>query len=1572
MANDAATDAEGIAPLPFGIPMLDELFGLNDEHDLLFPKDSNAQVAKPAYLAKPTSLAIVGQDGTGKSIFALHLASTYMAMHGRWLAVTNKRGAVAPPRVFYLSSDLGFRVAERAWSEFGLDNPWRHHRPFIRHAERQFRRKLTQPGRESDAVRIDLVQTVATMDDLEGKDGQVSVTGFIEGEPGKPARQAVAFLDLCEFTTGDDWLFATRLVSSIERQPQAAPNLLIIDSVEGFETLVGEQNAFGERMSRRARIAQLVRASAGGWHVVMLVEEPENGKRHPEEYIADSVLHLRRHSRGEMVRRLLEIEKCRGRSFASGEHPYEIRSGRGTSTGQWENPDDPRAKTHSAFGLKREATPYVQIFASLNYLSRKFSANVPRPEDENRRQADKRIEFGIRFLDDLLAPSLPSPGAKRSGGGGIAAGSIASLIGDGGTHKEELAACYLLHQFAQFSGAVAQAVQIATSWTAKRRSHAADAAGLRDLSFVHHVRMQGHPRLGDRWLETLPHLEGLIENVTKGGYRLKREMGEDVRADRPTAVCEGDLLPYKTRWDEFAFYDEDDHATGIDDQLVAAMSLLRLSGALLTPVVYVTTRDVDSSQFSWSIVKAQEKDLRKALMGFESIPFEVLIWQLRRIIERFVIVRRIDSVDLTAPQLWQIVDSCVQQGLDLVGREEPRRAEVIGFKGAGEVRVVISDLRHIRDILPDVAADPLFLSVLVFRLRRLGVTALLVDTDHGRPDMLLQPGSLALRAMVDLQILTWRVPFFGEERVAIAVSPRQGDRDHGVIRELVSRRPDPAPPEATTIARVPARGMLPADVHVDPHFELYADVERGNPQPVPLLISLWGETEAFRRYAIQENELFRRLFTGVDDPACVVKAHDTASYSALRDFAHLMVDTRLPYTHVFVVDGFWALKKRASLRPQADYLFESLESDATGEAARAARANGAGHEPDADPHAHRYSAGSDVYGLFARVPKPDGSKKSLRSRAESFQQLDGTGQPLYRSRIPLIEGADRVPFTWDFAFLICDEDKWNRRSALKLDAGLLCEWGRERPLSHVGDVWKGLHRLKSDDTSTQAIQRSPWPNDASAPVVPWRAFIGACRVVADAERNGRDRAPVALDIAGASLASTVSLLFEIWISEIVRDANRILALAERATCTAASLDKLNQARQWAEEALSNVKCLSMEFFSGLKAEDRDPDSQGPFNRLLQFIQGSETRRSMENRFHVDGERQPLEVACPACPPLPPPRGEGEPEAGILHWESSWEEAWRAMLLQLEFGDGYALQLYKAWLLLSDALDMPRMRDHCEVDHMPAQPREEPDAVATRHYYTTACDETRRIAEANRESVNPRRLMPVRMPGHFTMRGDWFLAVARGSRSNRLADMALDLLTSRRANRTRLEMGLGLPTRDLLHGEALGHIRTGLTVSPNGDHMHVSYGKLLWLGGEYALPAPVAGPDNGKPWYELASAAGTAGHTEPASTLDPFGTESFFWLFRSGFDHYYRYDPLMRNWVARLVAWTAGFDEHELQSPGTLRGCSAYDKLSRGSFPHDAAISPKRFAPRLEGLRLELGGLTADPVAGSPVVAAEDR
>ena len=118
--------------------------------------------------------------------------------------------------------------------------------------------------------------------------------------------------------------------------------------------------------------------------------------------------------------------------------------------------------------------------------------------------------------------------------------------------------------------------------------------------------------------------------------------------------------------------------------------------------------------------------------------------------------------------------------------------------------------------------------------------------------------------------------------------------------------------------------------------------------------------------------------------------------------------------------------------------------------------------------------------------------------------------------------------------------------------------------------------------------------------------------------------------------------------------------------------------------------------------------------------------------------------------------------------------------------GSWIHLYKSWLLLAEVLNLSDFGEPARS--LEFKPRDaDRTAVAARHWYKTAA------AHSDEFDTND-PLLPLRLPGHFSVRGDWFLAVQEGSRSDRLADQALDLLSSRRANIARLQHGLGLPTR----------------------------------------------------------------------------------------------------------------------------------------------------------------------------------
>src|SRR5262249_43334133 len=124
--------------------------------------------------------------------------------------------------------------------------------------------------------------------------------------------------------------------------------------------------------------------------------------------------------------------------------------------------------------------------------------------------------------------------------------------------------------------------------------------------------------------------------------------------------------------------------------------------------------------------------------------------------------------------------------------------------------------------------------------------------------------------------------------------------------------------------------------------------------------------------------------------------------------------------------------------------------------------------------------------------------------------------------------------------------------------------------------------------------------------------------------------------------------------------------------------------------------------------------------------------------------------------------------------------------------GYSLELYKAWLLLIEALDLESLQNEPGVFRFKTGRPANCLAVASRRWYKTA---GMTVPADMRPDPSP--VFYTRLPGHFATRGEWFVAVVSGSRSDRLANRAVDLLCSQRGNERRLSMGIGLPARRLL-------------------------------------------------------------------------------------------------------------------------------------------------------------------------------
>ncbi|HWS88370.1 MAG TPA: ATPase domain-containing protein [Pyrinomonadaceae bacterium] len=1370
--------------LRFGIPSLDALFGdrVGERGGMGIRLPAGGDGSNDPQ-SSSVSLCISGPDGTGKSILGLHLASRY--------AADCLQAGAAGQKILYISTDLKFGMAYKVWRDFALDWPDLRTVPF-----------------ETQGEKVKRFVKLTACSPLKGARGGDPLSKHLSAPPreqsgGEVAQTEVYFVDLATATVGDDWGFINRVLSVLERPKTDEPrHLVVIDSVEGFETLVGERDAFGVVRERRSRIAQIMRSAGDKCHTLLVVEEPREGERLPEEFVTDVVVRLRSVMVRDYVRRTVEIEKARGHAHVRGQHAYLIRSGAGATTGQRENPDDPFIKNiddgkRPGDDRRPDHQSYLHVCHSLHHSYRKaMTAGRSRPPEPSKNYA----AFGIRYLDDMLEKA-GDDFRRRDGDDqrGLRCSTTTALIGNPETQKGPLGVAFLSRCFREYAARFSE-----TLVQFMEGGPAPDAALLDFLSSAAAPGARGESEAEARrrlvkGMEESARREGLYagwvpDNVARhcqALYRMSRARLDD----------DSGLGAYL----EGAEAERRGGGRGIDPRVRAA------AWAVGPPrhaddglPVLLTTQDVDAQKLvreflPWLIRKVPK------LKKYEA---EGSLAALRVLMEQYTICRRLEIHDLPSAVLIHILQRTIDEARNILHGEEPSEAATPAERARRSwgIRVVIDDFSILKDTYIEIREESLLSRFIVFHLGQEGVTTLLIDTQPGRPDTAVaSPLHSELRSLVDNRIYTWRFPFHGEDRVAIAVIPPISGDTPAYIRELRRGVKSATGPESLPLV-------------VDPHFELYSGIERGEPSPIQLEVWLFEETPAFKTYIDEENVRYGTLFMPLWESqpggtGRVLVGVPCVNYDEYRDVCYLQRDTRLDHTLIFQVDEFWVmptspgLRRAGTFRPQWKYLNattgeESEEETAPGEKWK--------REWAADPFRlfQRTKAG-------AQRPEEEwaghGEDKKRRRRYEfvyhGYQtELGGRLEEQLAAMTPtevqqLKESIDRVPFMWDFGFLLCKVRAWEEAAEIKLEI-----WN-EAPRSGfmtVGDVWAGLPKGVNG-----------W-GGADGPRPSWRAFLEACYQLSRQQAYSGMGPVTAFDIHGASSQTLSSLVLEIWASEIY---DRVPAR---------------------------------------RAELKTQVTERPWRSYIRT-------------------------------------------GGLIDWLTNYRQ-----------------ELFRVWLMLVEVIDLNVLARSVEAGTLRAlEPN--PTAVTVRHWYKTACQVTENLSADD-------AVVPVGLPGHFSVRGDWFLAASGGSRSGRLADRALDLLTSRRANHTRLQKGLGLPTRRL-DGPGLPTSILTLDFSPHRDPSRnevprrisrVKYDNLMKIGGD------------------------TAG-----------GPPDFHWFWRSGLFNYHRHTRVWQNWLEQMILW---WDRMRyVYRDDWMNGFKRYDQLDGG----ESVKAWDRFNERCNRLIKELREATLD-------------
>ncbi len=1363
--------------LRFGITSLDELFGE--------PTDKpRADIAAGIYLPDPTargydptiknpsagdsheglpevfttSVCIIGPTGTGKSIFALHVASTYLSDCIVEKSL-NPKAKLGIPTVLYISTDLTYKMAERAWSNFALNYPKTRIDPF-------YPKNTGEKSKPVDEILLKKCDPTSLAQDFD----------VVKNEEGH-----VLFLDMAAYTAGDDWGFLHRVLSLLpipEGGAGATPSprhLVVIDAIEGFEALGGEVNAFGEKSTRRSRIAQMMRLVSGKCHAVLVVEQSRDTARHDtlgEEFVADTVIRLDSISTRNYERRVLKVEKCRGQSHIRGQHHYSIRSGKGSTTGLQVNPDDPKVRApvidkpaeperpEDEFPSRKDrpshvdrykrgdadapqsstkpgdpekdrqlSQSYVQVFHSVHRISRKIMEDEIKQTEDRPKPPLRYAAFGIKYLDNMLGGTDEITLSKEDEDHfwydtrGLPCSLTTALIGDSLTQKSTLGRAFLSRCFFRFDKKLRE---------------------IRDSLIL--AKAKDEPlRVDELWRYITRKVDLLSESKSKE----TKERESEIRGYLKTfAIPElftalEELAGKHSIISEAAAPKMSSDVPHLLTNVAAWLADYR-AGVAVMLVTHNTDFELLAEDFKRWLYSDPNFERSLNLPGYD--------YALTNYIKGGTICRRLEIHSLSSEVLVHIIRQAIYAAQRKIMTPLEMEGRAFRYTQSWPIRLVIDDFSSLRNIFPELREDPLLFPSILFHLEREGVTTLIIDTQAGKPETTIaERFETELRQMVHHRLYTWRVPFYGESRVAIAAIPPLSHEYAGIVRELRWETERLASDDHSEPATV------------DPHFELYSGLEEGKPEPVPLHVRFYSETPAMEEYIKIENEFLGEMFSPFRHPAnqpsqAIILGMTPANYGELRSLAYLQRDTRLDYTFLFQVDEFWSMrapgrhKRAGAFQPQWSYLNAITATATKSEPKR--------EDYIPNPHADPY----ELFFLRNQDPEPEEKGKpalNLR-RIHFYEKYYEDFDPPFDSgnKVPI----DRVPFSWDFGFLLCQEKAW------KDNTRLLAEWRKGDEIT-VQRVWRSLTKAENEDSQqTQSTATDEKPLE----YVSWRNFAEACKKAAEEQSAILSKPVTAFDFAQVSPESFSCLIFEIWLSEV-------------------------------------YDCLMLR-------KERVALEEKPA-----------VEKELENLLNTVTKRQ-----------LFTPKN-GKPREITL-----------SKLLK-----DYWLEFYKSWLLLIEVLDLSKIIGDATLSTFDLRSANTDFlSVASRHWYKTA-------TQCPDEIARKEPLIPVRLPGHFSVRGDWFLAVSGGSRSVRQAERALDLLNSRRANVTRLQMGVGLPTRVPKSKPKHGVLYTKL-ISHQGGQDSIEYDMFLKIAADRS--------------------------------------KNFYWFWRSGLEDYSSYNRVWHRWLNRMLLW----------------------------------------------------------------------
>ncbi len=1589
---NAARKIEPPALLAFGIPSLDELLGHPPDREefglLLDGRD------------KSTSICIIGPDGTGKSVLALHLASHYAAMT-----------ASASTRVFYASTDLADAKARGIWESFALDRPYERQVELEKVLHRGRARARKPP--EQDSIRIQLDRyhplTPSCPPGIDASNSTAKPGSQFQGASTSPltdyvyfdprllcgAREReqvchhgssvscwkgtnrichrVAFIDLEATTAGDDWAFLNRLLATLDRpDPDLDRHLLIIDAVEGLETLGGKRDVFGHERERRSRIAQILRAAKNKCHVVFIVEEPRENERLPEEFVSDAVIRLRVERQRDYSRRAIEIDKLRGQAYVRGRHDCVIRLGGGSETGRQQNPDD------RAFRLpgSTKSLSYLHVIHSLHYLSREIMESPLPPDYETDSSARSQVSansdpradivlkqprglagFGIRYLDEMIGDqglkamrrnrvdgelvkpfnqlSLTQP--VHSDRFGLPWGSMTALIGDDGTYKQRLGRAFLAQAFGNVDahpGEMGVALMLTTKpvdsdilaakflnhqsvpgsrtdadlkeqyekWLARYKKLAPKVSWvIADLAVVSDLQERLQDLLESLSAATLstPTAREFLQSIAKNARQII-EVSRPIwralhatygRLDTPKKLRE--TADYLEKTVSPRMRPEDVERTmrsvawlrksaSLLDEQAEMLKPIRDLYFLLQSIGTLVLEDLVSQSARDDAMRRQHSDDESMSAG--GTPLPTTVRKRRQSRGETTKQRTRARLQIEAEQSLSLFDKRIR---DLM---RPRGPVSESVKAVKALEAAVSHVIDLADSIRRIAAikqrtvcrrlevhhmTPAVLFNVIHSLVEEGLFEIFWQGQRpasgsqispvkapGRVRLVIDNWSDILHSYPEIREDPLFLPFVSFYLKRRGITTLFIDTQPGRLSHILSNETDRE-----------LRALVPYHLYTW-HVTFYGEKRVAitalppisNDQRVVVreLKPLYGRDEQlivdphFELYAGFDGDAAPRVV-----PLQVRLYHeDTAATDYFEDVTALF--SRL-YGR-FEVPG--KIRERA---------LTDLKPSISAQGGDDQMVTNCVNKSDTVVQLER-SATYEMLRDFAYLQGKSALEHTLVVQVDEFWSPEGES---LLDMTPYLEADTYDPVYGGDAV----EDPFGLFQATQLDPGA----DTDRPTTRGSCFVPIGYDLPGSRVLDEDLELRSKANGRKS----HSAIANVSRTVSEAGfRRTSDRVPYTLDFGilladrarwtDSGVGSLKVGVEKIEINEIWRalsvpaelkpntDPSRQISwrqFLEACWKVAANSPHCHQAGQPVDE----ITVLPF---------DVDLSTLESLSCLMLEVWASEIYRVDENVARIF-----------------PPRRDAPTDFGLVE------------LIDREEGR-HRRALFRAWLLVNAVLapeQFPRenFRLHRE--------RPWPNAVACRHWYATASP------VAMEQERSGRQLTPLRLPGHFTTRGDWFLGIAAGSRSRRLGERAIDLLTSRRANITRMQRGLGMPVR-------------GFSESIMSEDGH-------WSDAEFRTPFRTYDEDHsGRPRrLRLHDMLWLGGHPMPRGIFKAESIPSLFHLWRSRLRGYDRH---ARIWFRWLIYAFDSMHHRETPAPHKLEFgddlFSRYDDLEAWMLAPDAS------------------------------------